>query len=110
MTGHAKTELLELEVRELTDLLRYDGNFSDLREALAARGLMVSETILVGLIGGEDNGDYGAMLTAGGHCMVFETDSDGSLTRWERVDITTLEDSFEAIAVGVSMQRRGQIS
>jgi hypothetical protein len=99
------------EVKELTDLLRNDDSFSHLRELLADRGLIASETILAGMISSEDNSDYGAFLTATGHCMAFETGPDGSLTRWERVDdITTLEDDFEAIAVGVSMQRRGRIS
>ena len=40
-----------------------------------------------------------------------QTGPEGSLTRWEHVeDITTLENAFEAVAVGVSMQGRGLIT
>ena len=53
---------------------------------------MPSETILAGLIGSEDHGEYGVVLTAAAQCIVFETGPEGSLTRWEHVeDITTLE-------------------
>ena len=38
-------ELLQQEVRELTDLLRHADSFADLRDVLAARGASASETI-----------------------------------------------------------------
>ena len=57
------------------------------------------------------NGEYGVVPTAAVQCIVFETGPEGSLTRWEHVeDVTTLENAFEAVAVGVSMQRRGLIT
>jgi hypothetical protein len=65
-------ELLQLEVRELTGLLRHDASFADLRDALASKGLPASVAILAGLIEGEDESRYGAVLTPGLECIVFE--------------------------------------
>jgi hypothetical protein len=62
-------ELLQQEVRELTDLLRHADSFADLRDVLAARGTPASETILAGLIESEDESRYGVILTAGQKCV-----------------------------------------
>ena len=104
-------ELLQQEVRELTDLLRYHDSFADFRDTLAARGSPASETILAGLIEGEDNSRYGVILTASEECILFEAAPNGSLTRWEIIDeLDALTPAFKAVSVGVSMMRRGQIS
>jgi hypothetical protein len=43
--------------------------------------------------------------------MVFEMGPDGWLTQWERVeDIATLEDVFQAVVVGLSVQKRGELA
>ncbi|MDZ5446532.1 hypothetical protein U2F26_28055 [Micromonospora sp. 4G57] len=61
---HETEAELRLEVSELTELLREDSDFADLRNLLAARGLHASEVLLAGLIGGEDNSQYGVFITA----------------------------------------------
>jgi hypothetical protein len=104
-------ELLQQEVRELTDLLRHADSLANLRDALAARGLPASETILAGLIESEDESLYGVILTAGQECVRFETASNGSFTRWEITDEPdALISDFEAVSVGISMMRNDQIS
>jgi hypothetical protein len=104
-------ELLQQEVRELTNLLRHADSFADLREVLAAKGLLAPEVILVGLIESEDESQYGVILTASQECVRFETASDGSLTRWETIDEPDiLTADFEAVSVGISMVKCGQIS
>lgn len=104
-------ELLQQEVRELTSLLRHADSFADLRDALAARGLAASQIILAGLIEGEDESRYGVILTANQECIRFEADPGGSLTRWENIDNPdVLTSGFQAVSVGISMMRRGQIS
>jgi hypothetical protein len=104
-------ELLQQEVRELTDLLRHADSFADLRDVLAARGTPASETILAGLIESEDESRYGVILTAGQKCVRFETAPNGSLARWETIDEPdALTSDFQAVSVGISMMRRGQIS
>jgi len=40
--GRVPEDLLRLEVRELTGLLRHDGSFADLRDMLAAKGIPAS--------------------------------------------------------------------
>ncbi len=104
-------ELLQQEVRELTDLLRHADSFADLRDALAARGSSASETILAGLIEGEDESRYGVILTANQECVRFETAPNGSITGWEIIDKPdALTSDFQAVSVGISMMRSGEIS
>lgn len=104
-------ELLRLEVRELTDLLRHHDSFADFRDLLASRGSPAFETILAGLIEGEDRSRYGVILTASRECILFETAPNRSLTRWEIIDEPdALTSDFQAVAVGVCMMKKGQIS
>lgn len=109
---HKSTEeVLQQEVRELTDLLRYHDSFADFRDTLAASGSPASETILAGLIEGEDNSRYGVILTASEECILFEAAPNGSLTRLEIIDeLDALTSAFKAVSIGVSMMRKGQIS
>jgi hypothetical protein len=73
--------------------------------------LAASNAILVGLIEGEDESQYAVILTASQDCVRFETDPSGLLTRWEIIDDPdTLTSDFQAVSVGVSMMRSGQIS
>jgi hypothetical protein len=101
-------EQLQQEVRELTDLLRNDDTFADLRDALAAKGLSASETILAGLIESEDESLYGVIITANEECVRFESAPNGRLTRWEIIkDPDALTDDFQAVSVGIAMKRGG---
>jgi hypothetical protein len=83
LPGRPPEELLQQEVRELTDLLRNADSFSGLRDVLATKGLPASEVILAGLIEGEDESRCGVILTASHECVRFETASSGSLARWK---------------------------
>ena len=104
-------ELLQQEVRELTELLRNADSFADLREALATRGLPASETVLAGLIESEDESRYGVILTVSQECVRFEIAPNGSITRWEIIDKPdALMPDFQAVSVGMYMMRSGEIS
>jgi hypothetical protein len=104
-------ELLELEVRELTGLLRHEDSCANIRDLLTAKGLDASRTILAGLIDGMDGGQYGVVLTPSQECIVFEIAPDDSLMRWEIVDeADALTSAFQAVSTGISMVRSGQIS
>jgi hypothetical protein len=104
-------ELLEQEVRELTDLLRHDDDFADIRDVLAVKGVAASTAILAGLIESIDESQYGVILTASQECVRFEIAPDGSLARWEIIDEPdALTSAFQAVSVGISMLRSGQIS
>ena len=101
-------ELLQQEVRELTDLLRHADSFADLRDALAVRGVPASETILAGLYESEDYSRTGVILTASQECIRFDTAPDGSFTRWDIVDEPdNLTYDFQAVSVGISMISHG---
>ncbi len=108
MSGTSSEALKKLEVEELTELLRSDDAFSDLRAALAAHHMQLEDYLLGGLIGGEDNSSYGVFVGRDGVCTVFEISGDGEVTRWERVeDPASLEslftDSFGAIYVAIAL-------
>ena len=104
-------EELRQEVTELTDLMREDSDFADIRKILAAQGLQPEDTLLAGLITGGDDRQYGVLITGAGQCVLFETDARGTLILWETVDdIARLENDFDAVAVGVEMKRNGEIS
>lgn len=105
-----KTELLRQEVRELTDMLRSSDDFNELKDALTARNISVQETTLAGFIESEDEEGYGAIITRDLRCIAWETDEDGSITRWETIDNPeSLLSSFAAISVGISMVRDHEI-
>ncbi len=97
----ASYETLKLEVEELTELLRSDDAFSDLRAALTAHHMPLEDYLLGGLIGGEDNSSYGVFVGRDGVCTVFDIVGDGEVTRWERVEDpeSLRRDSFGAINV-----------
>jgi hypothetical protein len=107
----SQEELLQLEVRELTDLLRHHDSFAAFRDTLAAKGIPASVAILTGLIEGEDERRLGAILTPGQECVLFETARDDSLIRWEIIDDPrTLGYAFSAVLAGIAMVRAGHIS
>jgi hypothetical protein len=104
-------ELLEQEVRELTDLLRHEDSSANIRSVLAAKGLDASRTILAGLIDGIDGSRYGVVLTPSQECIVFEMAPNDSLVRWEIIDEPdSLASAFQAVSIGISMLRSGQLS
>ena len=111
MTGSGPSEeLLRLEVRELTDLLRRHDSFAGFRNMLAAKGIPASASVLAGLIEGGDGRRFGVILTAGQKCVLFEAAWDDSLIRWEIIDDPrTLGYAFQAVLAGIAMVRAGQI-
>jgi hypothetical protein len=98
-------DLLRQEVIELTDLMRNDSDFSDIREVVLAKGLPLNDTLLAGLIEGEEENRYGALVTSSGQCITFLIDSVGRLVEWNLIeDTSVLSDDFDAIAIGVQMK------
>jgi hypothetical protein len=101
-------ELLKLEVEELTELLRTDDAFADLRAVLSAHHMPLEDYLLGGLIGGEDNSSYGVFVGRDGVCTVFDISGNDEVIRWECVaDPESLEslrrDGFEAINVAIAL-------
>lgn len=97
----------EAEVQELTQLLRDDASFADLRRALVSRGMSPEHVLLAGLIGGEDCRSYGAFVDTDGDCTMFELADSGEVIRWERVaGPEALGHDFTAVATAVAMVSR----
>lgn len=110
MSAVPSDELLRQEVIELTDLLRNGDSFKRLRIALSGKGISVPETILAGLIEGEDGSRYGVILTPTQECIKFETVRNGSFVQWEKVnDLRTLTSAFQAVSIAMAMLSSGEI-
>lgn len=108
MSGDSQSKLLTQEVEELTVLLREDQAFEDLRNVLLSRGISVADTLLGGLIEGEDESRYGVFVLRDGECVVFDQDATGDIRRWESVqDIGLLGNDFKAIRVALSIRSSG---
>ena len=65
-------EELRLEVEELTDLLRTDQSFADLRAALATRHLRPEDVVLGGLTESEAETMWGVFVDRAGECTAFK--------------------------------------
>jgi hypothetical protein len=61
----------EAEVAELTELLRHDESFMELRDALAANGIVIASTLLAGLIERQDESREGVLVTDDRRCIRF---------------------------------------
>ena len=103
MSG-TSSEALKRDVEEMTELLRTDDAFADLRAALTAYHMRLDECLLGGLIGGEDESTYGVFVCRDGVCTVFEKVRSGEFIRWERVeDPDSLTSAFDAIYVAIAL-------
>lgn len=96
-------EQSKLEVEELSELLRTDDAFADLRAALISHGQRPEDVLLGGLIGGEDESSYGVFVYRDGACRLFETVRSGVVVRWERVEPQVLAKDFGAVEVAASL-------
>ena len=96
-------EQSKLEVEELTELLRTDDAFADLRAALISHGERPEDVLLGGLIGGEDESSFGVFVNRDGTCRLFETVRSGAVVRWERAEPHVLAKDFGAVEVAVSL-------
>ena len=105
-TNRIPTELLKREVRELTELLRNDALFANLRHALSVHGLHASDVILAGFVTTDDESEHGVFLTTDLAGIRFELGRNGSVVRWDAVDEPdTLTEFFPAVSVGIAMMR-----
>lgn len=100
-------KLLKQEVEELTELLRNDPNWSDLRKALSGKNLKPDNVLLAGFIEDEEENEFGAIITQDGKVYEYErntSDENNEFSKWQLVeDINELLNTFEAIDVAIKM-------
>jgi hypothetical protein len=82
-------ELLRQEIEELTDLLRNDETWQNLRTILRAKGFDPQTTLLVSFMEDDDDQELGVLVTAAGRVIEYQrsTTSDDPAT-FAGVDIT----------------------
>lgn len=82
---------LRLEIEELTDLLRNDATWANLREILREKGFDPATTLLASFMEDEECNEYGVLVTREKRvieyqrCMINGQDNSAS---WVTVDIT----------------------
>jgi hypothetical protein len=102
--------LLIQEVEELTELLRSDPAWNDLRQALRSKGVSIETCFLAGFLEDEAENEYGVVVTYAGEAFEFErstrTGARG-FNRWERTErIEELaEKAFPAVRAALAMTR-----
>jgi hypothetical protein len=72
MTSGSTDSLLRQEVQELTQLLRSDPAWEDLRGALSTAGFTSAQVVLLAFYEDETGHEYGLLLTAASEFMEFK--------------------------------------
>jgi hypothetical protein len=101
-------DLCEQEVRELTDLLRNDPNWADLRVALTQRGFQQDQIMLAGFMEDENHNEWGVFVTTEGRVYQYERNTarrnPPGFEKLSQVDdIATTTRSFECVAVALRL-------
>lgn len=99
-------KLLRLEVDELTELLRHDEQWSDLRLAIASKGVDVANTMLAGFFEDEQSRSYGVLAPVDDDEFIeFQMSARGRLTKWTKtLDVDRLLESFPAVKIAIEMR------
>ena len=101
------------DVKNLTELLRTDRAWNDLRLALAKKGLPAEEVLLAGFFEDEVGHEFGAIVTPDLKVIEFRRSTKtaaGRFTKWTRVrNVRKLaEEMFPAVECGVEMARQAR--
>lgn len=107
MANHA--DLLRQEVEELTELLREDPGWGDLRTALREKGLTPEHLVLAGFFEDEGEHEFGAVVTPEGRFFQFQRSSaaeSSKFTRWtEHENPEALLSMFPAVVEAASIAK-----
>ncbi|HVV99243.1 MAG TPA: hypothetical protein VHB77_02815 [Planctomycetaceae bacterium] len=103
-------QLLRQEVEELTQLLREDPGWDDLRAALKSKGLPPGRVVLAGFFEDEDSNEFGVIVTDALETFEYQRETSGDSNRfvvWKAVaDPRELLDTFPAVEYGLELARR----
>lgn len=103
----SQADLLRQEVEELTELLREDPAWEDLRRALREKDVAPENLVLAGFFEDEDEHEFGAIVTAAGRIFQFQRSSaagsSGFLEWVERNNPEVLLDTFPAVVEALSI-------
>ena len=102
---HIDSQLLRQEVEELTQLLREDEAWQDLRTALQSKGLSSDRVILAGFMEDEDANEFGVIVTHTLETFEYQRNTSGDSNRfvtWRAVgDPRELLGTFPAVEYGL---------
>ena len=102
-----KKSLLQQEIEELTDLLRNNPDWNDLRKALLRKNINPDDILLAGFMEDEENHKFGVIVTQNGEILNYERDTafdNFEFSKWEKVkDIEKLSDTFPAVKIALKI-------
>ncbi len=103
---------LRQEVRELTELLRNEAGWADLRAALASKNLSPENLVLAGFFEDSDGNEFGVLITSNEEIIEYERKTDGrpdEFTKWRAVaDASELLSTFPAVEFGRELARENK--
>jgi hypothetical protein len=103
-------QLLRQEVEELTQLLREDAAWGDLRSALESKGLSSDRVVLAGFMEDEEANEFGVIVTDTLETFEYQRDTSGDsdcFVVWRAVaNPRELLGTFPAVEYGRELARR----
>lgn len=108
-------ELLKEEVLELTQLLRNEDDWSDLRDILLKKEFKLEEIALVSFMEDEEENEYGVIVTKNKNVMEYERSTEegkNNISSFKSHDITHLKeemDKYPQIQIAFEMIDKGEI-
>ena len=108
-------ELYRQEVLELTELLRHDEDWEDLRDVLAENGFNLAEILLVSFMEDDYENEYGVIVTKDikiSEYSRFTGNLDNNAQDFKVKDITNQVDeiaNYPQVPIAIDMIRSGEI-
>lgn len=98
MNNNISEECYQQEVEELTDLLRNDIGWSDLKNVLSENGFYVNDILLASFIEDDEENEYGLLVTK--EKKIYEyarsiTNEENNENYFTYKELTKLEEAFE---------------
>lgn len=89
-------DLLRQEIEELTDMLRNDETWANLRTILRAKGFDPQTTLLVSFMEDDEDREFGVLVTADGRVLEYQRDTaTDDAASFEATDITNVPGRLE---------------
>ena len=108
-------ELCKQEILELTELLRYDEEWEDLRDILTKKGFALSQIALVSFMEDEEENEYGVIVTKDMRVTEYSRSTqngNNNVDSFKIKDITTAKDEIDKypqIDVAINMIKNQEI-
>jgi hypothetical protein len=88
-------DLLRMEIEELSDMLRNDETWENLREILRARNIDPEKSLLVSFMEDDEDRELGVLVTGAKRVIEYKRSTTANDASFEAVDITDQPERLE---------------